>query len=138
MRPADQRAFFVYATVDFLKLLASITWRYIIAPVAVILLTAFIAAAVVIFFSKPADSAADCEKINISGEADYIVVYRQDDAWWLSAPGETSSKVHEGQILTMQDGAQLGVVALLDEKGKAHARAYNWHVHGSPKRFCLK
>jgi hypothetical protein len=86
----------------------------------------------------PARAASDCETFKVTGEADYLVAYRQDGAWMLSAPGEQSTKVREGQVLVIEPDAQLGVIAVLDSKGRAQARAYNWHIHGQQKRFCIK
>jgi hypothetical protein len=111
--------------------------RFVVAPAAVILVTFFALA----FCARYGKSKADepCETIRIAkGEADYLVAYRKEGAWWLSAPGEQGSKVHEGQILVMEPDAQLGVVLVLDAKGEVHTRAYDWNIRSPQKRFCLK
>lgn len=112
--------------------------RFIVAPVAIILLSLLALTFCVAVLR--ADAAETCEKINIAkGDADYLVAYRRDGSWWLSAPGEQGSKVHEGQVLVTEPDAQLGVVLVLDAKGEVHTRAYNWNIRtGEGRRFCLR
>lgn len=79
-----------------------------------------------------------CERIPVSGEVSYVVAYMKDDGWYLSAPGEGASTVHEGQVLTLDHDARMGVIAFLDSKGRVTARAHNWNERGPQRKFCLE
>jgi hypothetical protein len=66
------------------------------------------------------------------------MAYRKADGWYLSAPGDSSEKVTPPKLLKVDHDAQLAVAVFLDAKGRAQAKAYNWHEHGTARRFCVQ
>lgn len=111
---------------------------YVIAPSAVIVIVAL-----ALFFLSACTGpvrladGSGCERIKVTGDTSYVVAYRMDDGWYLSAPGEGASTVREGQTIVVDKDARMGVIAFLDAKG-VQARAYNWNIRGPQRRFCLQ